>query len=279
MFMEDSKNIIIFIDGSYFCFHRYYSIVRWWKSAYPEQQDVLLNPYENDDFREKFAKTFVQTVQELPKKLGLRKGTKNVRIIVGKDCKRQDIWRNEFCENYKGTRVEDGFAGAAFFKMAYDELFLKCGVENVLSFDSLEADDCIALAIKHLIKKPHVDIYIVTSDMDYLQLHSDRVKIFDLAYKNVAEKKSSFGNAEANLFCKIVMGDASDNIQSIFKKCGPKTALKCWQDKAYFEEKLDKENARDKYLSNKKIIAFECIPEKYITGFQDKYSQIMDSWA
>jgi 5'-3' exonuclease len=142
----------------------------------------------------------------------------------------------------------------------------------------LEADDCIALAVKQLAQQPNVEIYVITSDMDYLQLHSDKVKIIDLSYKNVAEKKSSFGTAEANLFCKIVMGDTSDNIPSIFKKCGPKTAIKCWEDTAYFEEKLKKENAYEMYERNKKIVSFDYIPKNYQNDFYNKYATPMSEW-
>jgi len=277
---RQKKNIVVLIDGSYFCFHRYYSIVRWWKSAYPEQQDALLNPYENDAFRSKFSKTFVQTVKDIPKKLGLK--NESVKMLVGKDCKREDIWRNEHFDNYKGNRKngpEDGFMGGPFFKSVYEEnLFLDGGVQSILSIDKLEADDCIAIAVKHLLKKDHIhQIYIITSDMDYLQLHSDKVKIFDLSFNNVAEKKSSFGDAGINLFCKIVMGDTSDNIPSIFKKCGPKTAIKCWNDRDYFEEKLEKEDAYEKYEKNRLIVDFSSIPTIYVDAFFAKYSEILDN--
>lgn len=273
------KNIVIFIDGSYFCFHRYYSIVRWWKSAYPEEQEALLNPYENEKFRSKFVKTFVQTVKDIPKKLGLK--SESVKILVGKDCKRENIWRNEHIDNYKGNRKngpEDGFMGGPFFKSVYEEkLFLEGGAQSILSFAKLEADDCIAISVKHLLKRDNIhQIYIITSDMDYLQLHSDKVKIFDLSFNNVAEKKSSFGDAEINLFCKVVMGDTSDNIPSIFKKCGPKTAIKCWNDRTYFEEKLKKEDACDKYAKNKLIVDFNCIPEVHIDAFFAKYSEVLN---
>lgn len=273
------KNIVIFIDGSYFCFHRYYSIVRWWKSAYPEEQDVLLNPYENENFRSKFAKTFVQSVKDIPKKLGLK--NESVKILVGKDCRRENIWRNEHIDNYKGNRKngpEDGFMGGPFFKSVYEEnMFISGGAESVLSMDKLEADDCIAISVKHLLKSDTIhQIYIITSDMDYLQLHSDKVKIFDLSFNNVAEKKSSFGDAETNLFCKIVMGDTSDNIPSIFKKCGPKTAIKCWNDNKYFEERLKKDDACEKYEKNRLIVDFNCIPTVHIDAFFVKYSEVLN---
>ena len=279
---ETQKKTIIFIDGSYFCFHRYYSIVRWWKNARPEQQDALLNPYENEEFLSKFVKTFVKSVQDIPKNLGIKKNTPNVKIIVGKDCKREDIWRNDHIENYKANRKNgpaDGFMGCPFFKMVHDQnLFMQGGAQTILFQDKLEADDCIAISAKHLATQDDIQqIYIITSDMDYLQLHSDKIKIFDLSFNNIATKKSSFGDAETNLFCKIVMGDKSDNIPAIFKKCGQKTALKCWQDSKYFEDKLKKENASEKYSRNRLIVDFNYIPTEYIDTFLKKYSCLLNT--
>jgi 5'-3' exonuclease len=261
-----NKQQLIFIDGSYFCFHRYHSLVTWWKNANPEKPlyDPELKMLE-PEFVEKFKKTFVQTVQSIHKKLGI----KNPTIIVGKDCKREDIWRNEFCDNYKGTRVRDGFYGAPLFKAAYEEqLFEKGGASGIVCHPKLEADDCIALCVKHLVQTcPNIEITIITSDKDYLQLVGPRVKIFDLMFKNLSEQKSSLGDASKNLFCKIVMGDVSDNIGSVLTKCGPKTAIKCFENRDYFEERLKKENAYAKYENNKKIIDFDCIPENLATEF------------
>ena len=56
----------IFIDASYFCFYRYHSLLTWWKNAYPEQADVLLDPYQNQEFVDKFRKTFVENVAKIP---------------------------------------------------------------------------------------------------------------------------------------------------------------------------------------------------------------------
>ena len=67
------------------------------------------------------------------------------------------------------------------------------------------------------------------------------------------------------------MGDNSDNISSVFKKCGPKTALKCYMDTEYFNAKLEKENAYKKYELNRLLVDFNCIPEKLQEEFIEKY--------
>ena len=84
-------------------------------------------------------------------------------------------------------------------------------------------------------KKKHIEkftnsnkvnkIYIMTSDMDYLQLASDKILIYNMQYIQLITSKNSTGNAAKDLFCKIVIGDKSDNIPSVFKKCSLKNAI------------------------------------------------------
>jgi len=266
----------IFVDGSYYNFYRYYALMNWWKNAFPEEP--LDDPTKNEKFVEKFKKTFVNNLKEIPKKLKLNKEVKPI-LIVGKDCKREDIWRTELCKNselfkgdYKGNRKnspEDGFMGGPLFKMAYEEeLFEKGGVKAILKHPRLEADDCIAISVKYILKKyPESKIYIITSDKDYLQLAEERVELYSLAFKKLTDQKSCLKDPKCDLFCKIVMGDPSDNIKSVFKSCGPKTALKCYENPEYFEERLKKENAYELYNLNKKLVDFNEIPTNLVDEF------------
>jgi len=267
---SNAKNTFIFIDGSYFCFYRYYSLINWWRNAYPEEP--LEDPYQNEKFVEKFRKTFVENVQQIAKKLGIKKDIEPI-LIVGKDCKRENIWRTELFPKYKANRAngtEDGFMGGPFFKMAYeDELFVKGGAKVILKHSKLEADDCIAISVKHLTTiQPNCNIYIITSDKDYLQLNSHNVHLFNLAFKNIAENKSSTGNPKTDLEIKIIMGDTSDNIPSVFPKCGPKTAQKCLDDPEFFKKKMaNNSDYYKQYELNKKIVDFDNIPQELVDEF------------
>jgi 5'-3' exonuclease len=161
--------------------------------------------------------------------------------------------------------------GGPFFKMAYeDELFQKGGAKAILKHPRLEADDCIALSVKHLVNKyPECQIYIITSDRDYLQLNAHNVKIFNLAFKNIAEK-SSTGNAKDDLEIKIIMGDVSDNIPSVFPKCGPKTAQKCVEDPKFFKKKMaESADYSAQYKLNKTLVDFDSIPEELVNEFME----------
>ena len=263
---------IIFIDGSYFCFYRYYSLINWWKNTYPLEEEVLKNPYENKIFLEKFKSSFINAVNEITNKLQLEK-TEKITLIVGKDCKRENIWRTKIFPEYKSGRNREGFMGQPFFKMVYEEdLFSKAGVDLILSFDTLEADDCIAISTNYIKEKyPHKEVYIITSDKDYLQLASDNVYIYNLSYNKLTDLKSSHSDPKIDLFCKIVAGDPSDNIISILKRCGEKTALKYFHDPIRFQEKLKEENAEEKWKLNKLLVDFNQIPELLRDGFIIKY--------
>ena len=253
----------ILIDGSYFCFFRYYALLTWWKNAHPD--DDLDIPYNNTAFVDKFKTTFAIKIKEISKKLKI----KDPKILIGKDCPRKEIWRMEQDSDYKVNRVyDDTFMGGPFFKMAYDELFPECVSTPPLFQAGLEADDCIAIATKCILQiQPDANIYIITSDTDYLQLLKYNVNIYTLKYKELKESKTYHGDPEKYLFCKILMGDKSDDIPGVFKKCGPKTAEKCWEDKEYFEKKLLEENAREIYEKNKKLISFNEIPENLVKEF------------
>jgi 5'-3' exonuclease len=261
----------IFVDGSYYCFYRYFALQQWWKNAYPDEP--LDDPFENVKFVEKFRKTFVENLEQIPKKLKIHKEPVKPILIVGKDCKREHIWRNDIFKDYKANRAngpEDGFMGGPFFKMAYEEqLFQKGGAKTILKHPRLEADDCIAISVKYLLEKyPLCNIYIITSDRDYLQLNAHNVNLFTLTYKNLADGKTATGNAEDDLKIKILMGDTSDNIPSVFPKCGLKTAQKCIEDEEFFKKKMaDNPVYYDQYRLNEQLVSFDKIPTNYIEEF------------
>jgi len=261
-------NNYILLDTSYFIFYRYYALIGWWKLAKPD--DVLGDPFENEEFVEKFIKTFKDKLNEIPKKLKI----KNYNIYAALDCPRGKIWRNSLYNKYKENRVyDDSFMGGPFFELGIN--LLKELKIPILKHPKLEADDCNALFTKYIkFKEPDSKIYIIANDMDYLQINCEQVNIINLKYKNISESKKWTGNCELDLFCKIVIGDKSDDIPPLFKKCGPKTAINYFNNKEEFVKKLQKENVYDQYLRNKKLVDFNEIPEELVTEFMLSISLI-----
>jgi 5'-3' exonuclease len=252
----------IFIDGSYFVFHRYFALLSWCKLA---KKEGMENPIESEEFVEKFKKTFIEKIKEIPKKLKID----DPIIIVGKDCPRATIWRMKHLPSYKGNRIYNGNIGD-FFELSYKDLFMKGGAQKILKYPTLEADDCIAIMVKG-IQEEDVNITIITSDMDYLQLASDNINIYDLKYRKLTEKKSSYNCPKKDLFVKILTGDKSDNIEGVFKKCGPVTACKYYNNSELFHKKLENKESLERYKLNKKMIDFNEIPSELVDKFIDKY--------
>ena len=201
--------------------------------------------------------------------------SKDIVYFAAKDCHRKDIWRNSIYSKYKENRIQDdAFLGGPLFETAYKILEHKHPTINIginiqiLYHPKLEADDCIAITTNYLLSNNNSNatnnvIYIIASDMDYLQLAGPTVHIINLKYKLLTDNKKWSGDPDKDLFCKIVMGDKSDNIPGIFKGCGPKTATKYYNKPEHFVIKLVTTNTKDAYERNKTLVDFTNIPSEY----------------
>ena len=98
---------------------------------------------------------------------------------------------------------------------------------NILIADGIEADDSIAYCANEYFKDSMV--YIMSSDKDFLQLVSERVKIWSPSKKKLygpAEVLQEYGIHPANfVLFRSMDGDASDNIEGV-KGAGIKTVVK-----------------------------------------------------
>lgn len=275
--LTQEPKIFVLIDTSYWIFYRYFAIIQWWGHSNPETP--LTNPYENEEFVEKFMKTFSESLDGFKKKQKIHK--KKVTIIAVRDCPRKSIWRNALFSEYKGTRTKDDeFNGGPFFKHIYQDnnkLLYDAGANYVLQFPNLEADDIIALTKNHIRQKYNdAKIYIIANDHDYLQLLDEYTEIVNFQNKFLKEGTKVFNEPQKNLFYKIVLGDKSDNILPIFKKCGPKTCEKYYENNEMFLEALKKENAYEKYELNKKLVDFKELPLELVSGFTKENSELLD---
>ena len=140
----------------------------------------------------------------------------------------------------------------------------------------MEGDDIVAISKKIIRQKyPEALIIILANDHDYCQLLDDYTQIINFQNKNLRESKKVFVEPDKNLFYKIVLGDKSDNILPIFKKCGPKTCEKYYENKDLFLEALAKDSeAQEKYELNKKLVDFNEIPGELANKFLEEYKEI-----
>ena len=246
----------LFIDLSYFIFHQYYS-----KKGYFQFQELSIeNLINNEEFLKIFS-DFEKKFNIIKKKLKL---DKNVKIILARDCRRRNIWRNELLPSYKASRKVNTEVGE-FFIYTYDNIIKNY---NCISVDNCEADDIIGIITKNLYKNNK--IYIITDDLDYLQLLNTNVEIYNLKFKNLKDK--SIG--ENDLLKKIILGDKSDNIPSIHKKLGEKTVEKYINNNDMLESKLENIEIKEQFELNRKLIDMNYIPDIYKKKILEEFKKI-----
>ena len=209
---------------------------------------------------------------------------KRKNIIFSFDCKRKDIWRKQLYPEYKMNRdlrshEKDKFNIRKCFEYAYNNIIPKYCTKHgcrILQCPTAESDDVIAVTTQWLLDKdPDNIVVILSSDRDYIQLCSDRVKIISLQnvfrspkedfmkLAGISELDRDF-SAEDFLLFKIILGDPSDNIPGIKCKVGPKKAAALiLEDTRASLKKLmqDDQSVKKSFSRNKKLISFNMIPE------------------
>ena len=107
--------------------------------------------------------------------------------------------------------------------------YLKTLPIKVVTFPKVEADDIIALLSQELTQQFNSQVYIVSSDQDFLQLATDNIIIYRPIQKefyNANDVRNKFEVlAENFILYKVLLGDNSDKIPGI-KGLGPKGIFK-----------------------------------------------------
>lgn len=264
--MEKKKYILI--DTSYFVFYRYYAVLNWLK-RYKMENINIETLMENKEYIDKYKKTFENNLKDLMKIYKVL--PENVYWI--KDCPRENIWRLELYPEYKANREEKlNTFNKEIFKYTYYSVIPKL-IETYkfkeLSYERMEADDIIYAFTKNL--KENEEAIIITNDNDFIQLLADNVRIYNLQGK---ELKTRIQNSKTYLHKKILIGDKSDNIPSITKKCGDKTADKLLENQDLLNKYLENSCIKQQYELNKILIDMNCIPKEYIDNITELINKI-----
>lgn len=270
----DTTNILVckdkdllYFDISYIVFYRYYATLTWYKKQIDADIDIS-TIIDNKEFIEKYSKMFIKCILELISKYNIIH--ENTYLI--RDSLRENIWRYNFYKEYKGTRdTHLTTFNKDIFKYTYNELlplYIKDYKFQVIFINTMEADDIIAVMCKYIKKKnTNIRQYIITNDNDYIQLCDANTIILNLQEKEIKERVEY--NPQLYLEVKIIKGDTSDNIQSIAKKVGPKTAYKLASSPELLQSFLDKnQDARIKYELNRTLIDFNYIPIDLISNLE-----------
>lgn len=263
---------IILVDTSYTTFHRFFATIRWFsfanKDAFKEHKDDKTYDWSTDPlFIEKYTKMYLDAIINLVGKTIYQDSI----VIFCQDAPQDTLWRHEFAECYKGNRVDlsEKYNFKPTFKYTYDTLIPKLIKENKnihsLLIPRMEADDLIALATKYIkYKRPNNITFIISGDNDFLQLGHDKLYIAD--YKKDHLIHLTKEEAREALRVKIVSGDCSDNIPSIFidQKINNKIKKLVKENKEEMKKFLgENEKSKAQYLKNKKMISFKYIPKHF----------------
>ncbi|MFT5476479.1 MAG: DNA polymerase-1 [Planctomycetota bacterium] len=143
---------------------------------------------------------------------------------------RGKTFRHETYPEYKGTRQK----APEEMTSQFDELRAVAAAHGVPVYEvpGFEADDVIGtLALAG--ERAGYEVFIVTGDKDFMQVVSDRVKLYnvfkpnvDLVIEDVAAVAEKFGTTPDHVIDVLaIMGDASDNVPGV-KGIGEKGAAK-----------------------------------------------------
>lgn len=271
----------ILIDASYTSFYRFFATIRWYSLAFAEEfkQHTTNDNYDwinNEIFMEKYKKMYLNSIIKLVKK----KIFLNSNIIFLLDSPRETLWRKQIKCNYKGDRqdlsIKHNFRSV--FDYTYNIMIPEFINTNSsiykLRVENMEADDLIAIISLYLEKvDSNKQVYLVSGDADFLQLGRDNLTFINYKIKQpfVLTKEE----AKQALKKKILLGDSSDCIPSIFpkgKKINKKEILAS-DDKLlnYLKENPD---AEKNYKSNRELIDFAYIPKVLVTDVEKKFVRL-----
>ena len=276
------KNIIL-VDSSYTSFYRFFATKVWYGLAHKEEFKKIKEDGEesydwlsNKIFMEKYEKMYLESINKLVGK----KIYNDSLIIFARDPPQDTIWRNTEIDDYKQGRqdltIKNNFK--PIFKHTYNKLIPNWAKENEniieIKEDKIEADDIIAITamfVKSNSKFSYEKIVVVSGDEDFLQLGDSDV--YFAHYKKKKLFQLTLEEAKQKLHEKIVKGDSSDNIPSIFKnkKISKVDKQKYIESKKELQKYLEQNSDIKKiYTRNEKVIDFNFIPKKYKTKLETR---------
>lgn len=273
---------LILVDASFNSFYRFFATLRWFQFSHKEEFKKIKNDpsydwFTNEDFKKKYEKMYLQSIESYIKDMS------DAQVIFCQDAKQNTIWRHKLIsskdlkDSYKGERpdLESKYNFKNLFNYTYKKMIPKFAKEKdypifQLQFPETEADDIIATICIHL-KKTNSDqeIIIVSGDDDFTQLGRDNVSILNFHKKKFITNTCE--DCKEKLRLKIIMGDKSDNIPSIFPKV--KKGEDGWvpmKDKKAVKESEEQMNTflkenphiNKRFKLNQKLIDFNKIPKK-----------------
>lgn len=261
---------LILVDTSYTSFYRFFATIKWYSLNNPDEFKLKNNntyDWSTDSvFIEKYEKMYLNSIIKLVGSIIFD----DSEIIFCMDSPKNLLWRTEIKSDYKSDRIDlsEKYNFKGVFNYTYNSIIPNIidNYTNISSIliDKVEADDIIAcICMYNKIHNLEKIIYIISADKDFLQLGRKNVIFSNYKLKKQLELTEEEALLELNK--KILFGDKSDGISSIFPK-GFKTKIKneLLLNSNKLKEFLDKNNdIKNKYKLNQSLIDFNFIPINY----------------
>jgi 5'-3' exonuclease len=171
-------------------------------------------------------------------------------------CDSHYYWRKDIFQEYKAHRPETALKQVV--KQAIKE-FKQKNAHLCIELVGFEADDIIYGVSQYL---PDSRITIVSSDGDFVQLISERVRVYDPMRRTYRPKPK---HPEFELFVKCIRGDKSDNIPSAYPHVTKKKLQNAFANEAILEKllqtKLGEVEVAELYYRNRQLIDLSYIPD------------------
>lgn len=281
--MRDENKFLVVVDGSYFMYFTLFGAVTEFQKKYAEESSVWIKPPEECDQNNlpnllncatfvKVLKRFVmkrlETVDSIVRQNFQDEidSVNRIDFVFAMDDRLKHNFRLALYPQYKAHRalVKRSYQVQVIKDYIIDVIFKEIDIEDsygyrLVKVEGAEGDDVVATLLTKF-KDKYVGTALIASDHDFLQI--DGIREFDLFGR---EAKRTLGDEEVSandfLLGKILMGDKSDNIQQVFMRCGPKTALRLVKNKDALKNMLrESQESSERFKLNKKIISFSEIP-------------------
>lgn len=213
---------LFLIDGYAIAYRGYFAFIR---------RPLTNSRGENTSAVFVFAQTLLKILQE----------ERPDYIAVALDTK-EPTFRHKQYAPYKATREK--MPDDMIPQIGRIQQLIEAMSIPVVQVPGFEADDVMGTLAREA-EREGVETYLVTGDKDFMQLVSDRVKIYrthsatkEVEILDAAAVKEKFGVAPEQVTDVLgLMGDASDNVPGI-PKVGEKTAVKLIQEFGSLEKVL-----------------------------------------
>lgn len=272
----------ILIDLSYMIFYKFYAIKSYIKTS-KRESEVSCN-IDDEIFIKHYDSSFEKTVRDLCMR------TKCKKVILLKDCQRENIWRRQYKPDYKNRKGQQDFDGRIFvhtidnlipkIKSSCLEYKFRRKLHPVklwmMEWDVCEADDLAYIYCRKMCSNEKK--LIITADMDYMQLLDDTTEVQCLKAKSMREK--SLGSNEKDILLKVMCGDKSDNVPALMSEKKVRDILADADDESFswLCERFSAEIGNEKFEKNMMMVNMTYIPETIMQDVLGKYHDLIHTY-